>query len=38
MKYIRYRKYTGEPGGDVDPRNCSSGWHFFPQSGFESQH
>ena len=39
MKYIRYRKYTGEPGGDVDLQELLKRLaDFFLQSGFESQY
>ena len=38
MKYIRYTKYTGEPGGGVDLQELVKRLSdFFLQSGFESQ-
>ena len=39
MKYIRYTKYTGEPGGGVDLQELVKRLSdFFLQSGFESQY
>ncbi len=38
MKYIRYTKYTGEPGGGVDLQELVKRLSdFFLQSGYESQ-
>ena len=38
MKYIRYTKYTGEPGGGVDLQELLKRLSdFFLQSGYESQ-
>jgi Ca-activated chloride channel family protein len=38
VKYIRYTKYTGEPGGGVDMQELVKRLSdFFLQSGFESQ-
>ena len=38
MKYIRYTKYTGEPGDGVDLQELVKRLSdFFLQSGFESQ-
>jgi Ca-activated chloride channel homolog len=38
MKYIRYKKYIGEPADDVDLENLIQRLSdFFLQSGFESQ-
>jgi Ca-activated chloride channel family protein len=39
VKYIRYAKYTGEPGGGVDLQELLKRLSdFFLQSGFESQY
>jgi Ca-activated chloride channel family protein len=39
VKYIRYAKYTGEPGGGVDLQEVLKRLSdFFLQSGFESQY
>jgi Ca-activated chloride channel family protein len=39
LKYIRYAKYTGEPGGGVDLQELVKRLSdFFLQSGFESQY
>src|SRR4029077_9413066 len=39
VKYIRYTKYTGEPGGGVDLQELVKRLSdFFLQSGFESQY
>ena len=38
VKYIRYTKYTGEPGGRRRPAGTRQALSdFFLQSGFESQ-